>query len=131
VHVFVGGSVLLGAGFFVTPFARSVLAYSATVLIRALGEIAFNAVGPALVADRAPMHLRGRYNGVFGTSFGAAAFVAPIAATVTLEHLGEGWLWGGCLVVSVAAGSAILLLGRRIDQRRAAMLRASAPHARS
>jgi MFS family permease len=129
VHVFVGGSVMLGIGFFVTLFARSTLAYAATVLIWTLGEIAFNAVGPALVADLAPVHLRGRYNGVFGTSFGAAAFVAPIVGTITLQHLGEGWLWAGCLVVSVVAGSAILLLGRRIDERRAAMLEAAAPDA--
>jgi MFS family permease len=129
VHVFVGGSVMLGLGFFVTLFARSTLAYAATVLIWTLGEIAFNAVGPALVADLAPVHLRGRYNGVFGTSFGAAAFVAPIVGTITLQRLGEGWLWTGCLVVSVLAGSAILLLSSRIDERRAAMLEAAAAHA--
>ncbi len=128
VHVFAGGSVMLGLGFFVTVFARSTLAYSATVLVWTLGEIAFNAVGSALVADLAPAHLRGRYNGVFGTAFGAAAFVAPIVGTVTLQHLGEGWLWVGCLVVSVAAGSTILLLSDRIDARRAAMLDASRPH---
>ncbi len=125
IHVFVGGSVMLGLGFFVTLFARSTLAYAATVLIWTLGEIAFNAVGPALVADLAPVHLRGRYNGVFGTSFGAAAFVAPIVGTITLQHLAEGWLWTGCLVVSAVAGSAILLLGRRIDERRAAMFEAA------
>lgn len=122
VHVYVGGSVMLGLGFFATLFARSTPAYSATVLIWTLGEIAFNAVGPAMVADLAPAHLRGRYNGVFGTAFGAAAFVAPIVGTVTLQHLGEGWLWAGCLLVSAASGSAILLLSDRIDARRAALL---------
>lgn len=126
VSVYVGGSVLLGLGFFVTLFARSVPAYAATVLVWTLGEIAFNAVGPALVADLAPPHLRGRYNGVFGTAFGAAAFVAPILGTLTLQHLGEGWLWGGCLAASVAAGSAILLLGGQIDGRRASMLKSAA-----
>ena len=125
VFVFVGGSMLLGLGFFLTLFAHSVPAYAATVLVWTLGEIAFNAVGPALVADLAPVHLRGRYNGVFGTSFGAAAFVAPILGTLTLQHLGEGWLWGGCLLASVAAGGAVLLLGARIDARRTLMLEAA------
>ncbi len=122
VFVYVGGSGLLGLGFFLTLFARSIPAYGATVLLWTLGEIAFNAVGPALVADLAPVHLRGRYNGVFGTSFGAAALVAPIVGTLTLQHLGEGWLWSGCLFVSVAAGGAVLLLGGRIDARRAVMV---------
>ncbi len=121
VSVYAGGAVLLGLGFFVTLFARSVLAYAATVLLWTLGEIAFNAVGPALVADLAPIHLRGRYNGVFGTAFGAAALVAPIAGTATLQHLGEGLLWSACLVVSVIAGCGILLLGTHIDKRRALM----------
>jgi MFS family permease len=122
VLVFAGGSVLLGLGFFLTLFARSIPAYAATVLLWTLGEIAFNAVGPALVADLAPVHLRGRYNGVFGTSFGAAALVAPIIGTLTLEHLGEGWLWSGCLVASAVAGGAILVLSGPIEARRAAML---------
>ena len=125
VFVFAGGAVLLGLGFFLTLFARSVPAYAATVLVWTLGEIAFNAVGPALVADLAPAHLRGRYNGVFGTSFGAAALVAPIVGTLTLQHLGEGWLWSGCLLASVISGGAILLLGPRIDARRASMLEAA------
>ncbi len=125
VFVYVGGSVLLGLGFFLTLFARSIPAYAATVLVWTLGEIAFNAVGPALVADLAPVHLRGRYNGVFGTSFGAAALVAPIIGTLTLQHLGEGWLWSACLLVSIAAGGAVLLLGARIDARRAVMIAAA------
>jgi MFS family permease len=125
VHVFAGGSVLLGLGFFMTLFARSIPAYAATVALWTLGEISFNAVGPALVADLAPAHLRGRYNGIFGTAFGLAALVAPIVGTLTLQRLGEGWLWGGCLVVSVASGSVILALGGRIDTRRKAMLELS------
>jgi MFS family permease len=125
VFVFVGGAVLLGLGFFLTLFARSVPAYAATVLVWTLGEIAFNAVGPALVADLAPAHLRGRYNGVFGTSFGAAALVAPIVGTLTLQHLDEGWLWSGCLLASVISGGAILLLGPRIEARRESMLEAA------
>lgn len=125
VFVFVGGAVLLGVGFFLTLFARSLPAYAATVLVWTLGEIAFNAVGPALVADPAPVHLRGRYNGVFGTSFGAAALVAPIVGTLVLQHLGEAWLWSGCLVASAASGGAILLLGARIDARRASMVAAA------
>lgn len=125
VFVYVGGSVLLGLGFFLTLFARSIPAYAATVLVWTLGEIAFNAVGPALVADLAPAHLRGRYNGVFGTAFGAAALVAPIIGTLMLQHLGEAWLWTGCLLASVAAGGAVLLLGARIDARRAVMVAAA------
>jgi MFS family permease len=125
VLVFSGGAVLLGLGFFLTLFARSVPEYAATVLVWTLGEIAFNAVGPALVADLAPAHLRGRYNGVFGTSFGAAALIAPILGTITLQHLGEGWLWCGCLVASSASGGAIMLISGRIDARRALMVEAA------
>ena len=77
------------------------------------------------MADLAPAHLRGRYNGVFGTSFGAAALIAPILGTITLQHLGEGWLWWGCLVASSASGGAIMLISGRIDARRALMVEAA------
>ena len=88
---------LTGAGFALFAFADSPVSYAAVVVIFTLGEIGNASVASALVADFAPDHARGRYQGVYGATFGIAAMVAPLAGTLTLEHIGEGALWMGCL----------------------------------
>lgn len=59
------------------------------------------------------MHLRGRYLGVFGSSFGIAGLVAPLAGTQLLAQLGEGALWAACAVAVAGAVSAVGL--RRVS----------------
>ena len=113
--------VLIGVGFGATAFASTVPAYALTVLVWTLGEIGFNAVGPALVADIAPPDQRGRYNGVLGLAWGGSALVGPLAGTVVLQRFGEGVLWSGCLVAAVASGAAMLALGPALLRRRAAV----------
>jgi MFS family permease len=120
VRVYAGSVLLTGLGFGLTAFAHSIPAYAATVLVWTLGEIAFNAVGPTLVADIAPAHLRGRYAGVIGLAFGASALIAPLAGTAVLEHLGDWALWAGCFALGVLAAAAVFALGPAINHRRAA-----------
>jgi MFS family permease len=114
-------AVVMGIGFALTMFASSVPLFMITVIVWTLGEIGFNAVGPALVADIAPAALRGRYNGVIGMSFGAAAFVAPLVGTRVFDEYGEPALWIGCLVISIAAAALVASIGPGIRTRRAAL----------
>jgi MFS family permease len=120
VLVAAASSVVMGLGFGATAFASTVPAYALTVLVWTLGEIGFNAVAPALVADIAPPEQRGRYNGVLGLSFGGAALVGPVAGTAVLQTFGEPTLWSGCLVASLASAAATLALGPALARRSAA-----------
>ena len=110
-------TVIMGVGFGLTAVASSVPFYMLTVVVWTLGEIGFNAVGPAMVADIAPAHLRGRYNGVFGMSFGAAALVAPLIGTQVFANYGETALWAGCLVLSIVSAAVILAMGPAVKRR--------------
>ncbi len=120
VLVAAASSAVMGLGFGATAFASTVPAYALTVLVWTLGEIGFNAVAPALVADIAPPEQRGRYNGVLGLSFGGAALVGPVAGTAVLQTLGEPALWTGCLVASLVSAAAMLALGPALVRRRSA-----------
>jgi MFS family permease len=91
------------------------------VVVWTLGEIGFNAVGPALIADIAPPALRGRYSAAVGVAFGAAAFVAPLAGTRVFQSLGEVTLWAGCLVVCAASAAIIVALAPAVHARRTAV----------
>jgi MFS family permease len=87
-----------------------------------LGEIGFNAVGPALIADIAPPELRGRYNGLVGVAFGAAAFLAPLLGTRVFDQLGEATLWTSCMVLCVISALIVLTLSTGIKGRRQAIV---------
>jgi MFS family permease len=114
-------AIVMGIGFALTMFASSVPVFMLTVVVWTLGEIGFNAVGPALVADIAPAALRGRYNGVVGMSFGTAAFVAPLVGTWVFDEYGEPALWIGCLGLSIVTAGLVVALGPGIKARRAAL----------
>lgn len=110
-------SLILGVGFGLTAFARSIPAFAVTVVVWTIGEIGFNAVVPALIAAIAPAHLRGRYNGLIGMAFGAAALLGPLAGT-WLFGISPGLLWLMCLVSCALSAAATLTLGPAIARRR-------------
>ena len=110
-------SLILGVGFGLTAFARSVPAFAVTVIVWTIGEIGFNAVVPALIASIAPAHLRGRYNGLIGMAFGASSLLGPLAGT-WLFGVGPGLLWLACLVSCALSAAVTLALGPAIARRR-------------
>jgi MFS family permease len=110
-------SLIMGVGFGLTAFADSIPMFAVTVLIWTIGEIGFNAVAPALIAEIAPPHMRGRYNGLIGMAFGASALLGPLAGT-WLFGLSQPLLWLACLVTGALSGAAILALGPAIARRR-------------
>jgi MFS family permease len=110
-------SLILGVGFGLTAFARSVPAFAVTVVVWTIGEIGFNAVVPALIASIAPAHLRGRYNGLIGMAFGASSLLGPLAGT-WLFGVGPGLLWLACLVSCALSAAVTLALGPAIARRR-------------
>lgn len=121
IGLLVGSSIVMGIGFWMTALADSLPFFALTVVVWTLGEIGFNAVGPALIADIAPTELRGRYNGLVGVAFGLAALIAPPFGTLIFEHAGEATLWSTCMVVAVLSALIVLALARAIRARRSAV----------
>jgi MFS family permease len=119
IPVMVTSQLILGIGFGLTAFAGSIGVFALTVLIWTVGEIGFNAVGPALIAEIAPPHLRGRYNGLIGTAFGAATLLGPLAGTWVFS-VSQGLLWLTCLVTGVLSGAVVLALAPAVARRRQA-----------
>ncbi|WP_394613586.1 MDR family MFS transporter [Lentzea sp. JNUCC 0626] len=110
------GITVLGIGYGAMTFASTTWSYAVCVVVWTLGEIIIHSVGVALVADLAPAHLRGRYNGVYGTAWGVAAFAAPLGGTQLLVH-GAPVLWLTCFGLCLAAACGQLLLGPTIRRR--------------
>jgi MFS family permease len=101
------GSLLVGLGFALTAFANDLPELAFTVLIWTIGEIVYAPVASAYVADLAPEHLRGRYQGAWGLMWGFAFVLAPILGAVIYEWNPDG-LWLTCGLLGLL--SALLLV---------------------
>ena len=110
-----GSALLFGGGLGLTAFAGSATAlYGLSVAVWTLGEMVYSPASSAVVANLAPDHLRGRYQGVFSFSPAAASFAGPVAGGFLLDHAGGAALWACCAVVGLLASAGFLLVSRGI-----------------
>ncbi len=107
------GALLAGLGFAVLGFVETPIGYAFGITVLTLGEIAMAGSGPAVVADIAPAHARGTYQGAFGMAYSAAACLAPLIGTRALARLGSATFWVAMGVTSAVAAALYLVIGKR------------------
>jgi MFS family permease len=101
-------ALLTGLGFGSMALAESTLGFGLAITVLTLGEIAMAPVNPAVVSELAPTHLRGTYQGAFSLAMSGGACFAPLIGGAFLERGRADLLWGGALLVSLAAATAYL-----------------------
>src|SRR3954454_5649403 len=74
-RVLVGAAAFYGVGFAIHGFAGSLAVHAAAVMVWTMGEILESGTRAAVVAAMAPPDARGRYQGAFSMTFGAAQLV--------------------------------------------------------
>ena len=109
--------LLQGGGVALHGLADSVPQHAAVVVVWTAGEVLQAGLLATVVAGLAPAHLRGRYLGVFGASFGLAGLVAPLAGTQLLAQFGEAALWGSCAVAGAASAVGLRRVSVAADAR--------------
>lgn len=98
------------------PAVLAVVSLCVAMVIFAIGETMLSPVGPALVNDLAPEHLRGRYNAAQGLTWGLSGSVAPVITALYFDnHLGDWWPLGTGLT-ALCGGLLMLNLRRRLSQ---------------
>jgi len=110
-------AIFLGLGFGFTAFATTLPLFMLSVAIWTLGEIAATSVAPAIIADLSPVELRGLYQGIFGSAWGLAFFIGPLAGGWVYEHLGSNTLWAGCFVLGVILAFGYLAMSKPAKRR--------------
>ncbi|MFE7161385.1 MFS transporter [Streptomyces sp. NPDC057636] len=102
---FATGYTLLALGLAGYGAAHSLSGYFAPTAVWSLGDLVLMGRVYALVADLAPAHGTGRYMAVYGTSWGIAGILAPLAGTQLLQYTGAAMLWlsmsGACLTLAL------------------------------
>jgi MFS family permease len=120
--------VLFGAGFGLNALGGHLAVYAVGTALWTIGEVVGFPVAATVVADLAPLALRGRYQGAFSMCWGVALTLSPLAAGETLDRLGGRALWTACLLLALAVGAGHLLTAGPRRHRLAAV--AAAPDER-
>jgi MFS family permease len=106
------GYLLLAVGLAGYGQARTLADFVAATVVVGIGEVLLGGHVLAMVSALAPSAVRGRYLAAFGLSWGVAATLGPVPATLLLEHAGDRTLW------TAAAGCcATLALGHTVAWR--------------
>jgi MFS family permease len=103
-----------GFGFALHAPASTGIGFAIGVAVWTLGEIMSAPGNSAIVADRAPPALRGRYQGMFQMAWGLAAFVGPTVGTRVVGAWGADALWLACGVVGIAVAAGFMIVARRL-----------------
>ena len=96
------GAALLGIGFGSLLFAHALPLLLGMTVIWTFGEMIESPNASAFVADRAPDHLRGRYQAAFGSMFAFAAVIGPIVGT-SVFSVSPNAVWIGCAGLGLLA----------------------------
>lgn len=106
------GFLLVGLGFGLTATAHTLPMLLLTVAIWTFGEMIAAPVGYAYVADVAPEHLRGRYQGLYGVFWGTGSVTGP-AVGAWLLAVSATWFWVLCGILGFVA-ALLVLAGRPV-----------------
>lgn len=83
--------------------------YLAGAALWTVGEVIGFPVASALVADLAPVALRGRYQGAFAMVWGMSMGLSPILGGQVIDRLGAPVLWALCVGVGAASAAGHLV----------------------
>ncbi|MBM3150943.1 MAG: MFS transporter [Chloroflexi bacterium] len=89
------------------------------MVILTLGEMVAIPIANAVVASFSPEEMRGRYNFVYGNSWGIAFAVGPYLAGLALDGANPDLLWYACALVGSISALAFLWLHRRMPPKTA------------
>jgi len=112
-------ALLFCGGFALHGFANSQIEHVLALCVWTAGEVALFPMCNAIVADLSPIHLRGRYQGLYWMAWASANVYGPPLGLNTLDRFGpHGWsaLIALCAVVGVGAFfAAVRRGGDRVD----------------
>ncbi|MFF1842522.1 MFS transporter [Streptomyces sp. NPDC058232] len=117
IPVHAAGSVLIAGGVALTGVADSIVGYTLSVVVWSVGEACVSGIASAIVANLAPAHARGRYQGAFQWTWGVSRFAALTVGVALYTGIGPAVLWWTALLGGVLCSLAPLALADRITRR--------------
>ncbi|MFJ3658256.1 MFS transporter [Streptomyces nigra] len=110
------GAITLGLGMGGNLGARqSLIGYGVAAAVWTLGEVLFFSSIMTVVERLAPADARGRYTGIWATTMGFSALIAPLIGSAAIDAGGPELMWAMSLALGALAAGGLLALKRRIE----------------
>jgi MFS family permease len=114
------GTLFIAVGLGMYGFVSTYALFAVGMAILTIGEMVTVPISNAVVASFAPEHMRGRYNFVYGNSWGVAFAIGPYLAGRLMDNYNPDWLWHACLIIGLLAVWVFLMLHWRVHPQAAA-----------
>jgi MFS family permease len=104
------GNVLYAVGISMYGFVKAYPLFLLAMVVFTFGEMVIAPVVQTLVANIAPLDMRGRYMAAFQLGYSAASAVGPLAAGVVMDNFNPHWVWyAGGIICCLVAGCYLIL----------------------
>lgn len=115
--VIASGACLIGTGFGLNAFVRSLAGYAFAVALWSLGEILYSPSAAAFMAKHSLPENVGADQGAYAFTWTLGLTVGAPLGQLLLTAAGSGVLWSCCLLLGLAVGAAHLVAAQRRAQR--------------
>ncbi len=105
-------------------FVSAYWLFAVGMALLTIGEMVTVPIANAVVASFAPEDMRGRYNFIFGNSWGIAFAVGPYLAGQIMDNYNPNLLWVACLLIGLITTFVFIVLHWRIHPKAVATIQA-------
>jgi MFS family permease len=111
------GAFFIAAGLALYGFVETFWWFAVAIAILTIGEMISIPISNSVVARFAPEEMRGRYNFIYGLSWGVSFAVGPYLAGRIMDNYDPNLLWYMCGIVGMLSVLGFLVLHRTTQAR--------------
>jgi len=111
------GSLLYAIGYAMYGFVSTYVLFLVAMVIITIGEMINAPTSQSIVANIAPVDMRGRYMAIFGLSWAISASIGPLLAGVVMDNFNPNWVWYGAGIMGIIASMCFFLLNSPMQKR--------------
>lgn len=111
------GTIIYALGFSMYGYVSSYGLFVVAMVIITFAEMLVSPTGQAVVANLAPVDMRGRYMAVFGFSWTIPNAIGPLLAGIVMDNYNPNWVWYGAGFFMVVSAGIFALLQVRASAR--------------
>jgi len=111
------GAFFIAVGLLLYGFVSTFWWFAVAIAILTVGEMVTIPIANAVVANFSPEDMRGRYNFVYGNSWGISFAVGPYLAGLVMDNYNPNWLWYACGVIGMIAVAGFIALHRTLQTK--------------
>jgi MFS family permease len=108
------GAFFIATGLFLYGLVATFWLFVVAMAILTVGEMVTIPISNAIVAKFAPEDMRGRYNFIYGNSWGISFAVGPYLAGLVMDNYNPNLLWYACGIIGMMAVTGFLALHRTL-----------------